>query len=249
MRELQDAGRIRIGVPTDAPPLGYVGPGGEPLGFSVALGRMVAQALGVAPEFRPYPSERLEGLVAIGGADVAFPLAPITEDVVRRQSASDPYLVSHQRLLVRQASDIEDVDDLSGSSACESLDPNTGVPLEALDPTIEVTVDGLQRCGDRLARGRAEAVTAEDFLLAHLRSDLQRSGSATRLTGDSLNTVGYGARVIQKSGFAQFVSDVFAAAKQDGRWARAYERWMDDPAGRPPSMTVWEAAALWPRAE
>ena len=249
LRELQTAGSIRIAVAEDAPPLGYAGRSGRPQGLTVALGRMIAEALHVTPEFHLYPSQRLSGLVAVGGADVAFPLAPITEEVVRKQSVSDPYLVAHQRLLVELSSAVDHVDELAGSRVCAYVDPSTAVDIEELAPGVSVTAsDDLAGCGARLATGRVEAVTADDFLLDHLGERLRASGGPpTRLTGERLSTVGYGARVVDRPGLAQFVSDVFAAAEQDGRWQDAYARWVGDPPEQPPTMTVWEAAALWPR--
>ncbi len=248
LREVQDSGRIRIAVPNDVPPLGFTDASGRPQGFTVALARMIARALHVASDIRSYPSDRLQGLVAVGGADVAFPFEPITERVVRSQSPTDPYLVGHQRLLVRTSSGAEGLSELGGSRVCAYLDPQTGVPLDSLEPSLEVTdSDDLPGCGRALRGKRVSAVTSDDFLLAYLRRTLERSGGpATVVTGDSLNTVGYGARVVDRPGVAQFVSDVFAAAKSDGRWARAYSRWIAPAPDRPPTMDVFEAGALWP---
>ena len=249
LRELQNAGSIRIAVATDAPPLGFAGRSGAPRGFTVALGRMIAEALHVRPEFRLYPSDRLAGLVAVGGAEVAFPLAPITEEVVRKQSVSDPYLVAHQRLLVRASSRIRGVDDLAGARVCAYLAPETGIELDELAPGVAVRASPeLVGCGAALARGRVHAVTSDDFLLDYLGRRMSASGGPrTRLTGEGLNTVGYGARVLDRPGLAQFVSNVFASAEQDGRWQDDYARWLGEPPEGPPTMTVWEAAALWPR--
>jgi polar amino acid transport system substrate-binding protein len=248
MRELQVEGRVRIGIPDDAPPLGYTDRAGAIKGFSVALGRVVADALHVRPEIRAYPSYRLQGLVDVGGLDVAFPLTPLTERVVRRYSASDPYVVGHQRLLVPRSSTARGVDDLAGATVCAHLDPQTGVALSELVPGVRVeTADDLARCRRDLARGRVDAVTAQDFLLVHVRDTLAGDGSpATKLVGDNLNTVGYAAAVIPQPGFAEFVRTALAAAEADGRWAVAYRRWIGMPPEAPPEMTWEEGAALWP---
>jgi glutamate transport system substrate-binding protein len=247
MGELQRSGRIRIAIAEDAVPLGYQSRREEVKGFTVALGRMVADALHVRAELRAYPSDRLPGLVGVGGADVAFPLAPTTEEVVRRHDSTDPYLVGHQRLLVGGSSRVEEVAALVGKRVCSFVDADTGVALDELGPSIVVQrADRLAACGEALARGRVAAVTAQDFLLAYLRERLAASGERARLVGDALSTVGYGAIVIDKPGLTQFVNEVFAAAKSDGRWAHAYARWISGPPPPAPTMTVWEAAALWP---
>lgn len=248
MAELQRARRIRIAVAEDAAPLGYADRSGNARGFTVALGRMVAAALHVRAEFRSYPSNRLLGVVAVGGADIAFPPSPITEEVVRRYASSDPYLVGHQRLLVRRSSAADAVYDLAGERVCSFVDDTTGVALDEIVPSIAVRrADEMAACRRAFVEGNVVALTAQDFLLAHLAEQLgAKDGPRARVVGDDLNTVGYGATVIRKPGFAQFVTEVFTAAKADGRWEAAYERWMAGPPRDPPDMTVWEAAALWP---
>lgn len=251
MAELQDQGRIRIGIAEDAAPLGRVDGSGAPSGFTVELGRIVADTLHVEPEFITYPSYRLLGLVDVGALDLAFPVTHLSEELVRSYHPTDPYLVAHQRLLVRPSSGWDDVDDLSGARVCSYAEPTTGVDLERLNPGIELqAADHPRRCLREFRSGRVDAVTAEDFYLGDMLEKLRRGGSdevaRARIVGDDLNTVGYGATVIRGTGFTQFVRDVLAEAKSDGRWARAFERTMQTPPQSPPELTLEAAAALWP---
>jgi polar amino acid transport system substrate-binding protein len=242
MAELHDTGRLRVGVPEDRPPIGYVDASGAPRGMAVELGRIVAEALRVEPEFVAYPSDRLLGLVAIGGLDLAFPVTPLTEELVRAHSFTDPYIVDHQRLLVPAGSGWRDLDDLTGARVCSHTHPLTGVELDELNPGIEVddAVDP-EECRAAFDAGRVDAVTAVEFVLEEILADLRRDGSQARarVAGDELNTVGYGAAVLPVPGLAQFVRDVLEAAKEDGTWERRLD-------ATPPTLTLEEAAALWP---
>jgi polar amino acid transport system substrate-binding protein len=250
MAVVQDAGTLRIGIPEDSAPIGYVDETGAPQGLAVELGRFVARALHVRPDFRAYPSERLLGLVAIGGLDLGFPVTPLTEELVRNHRVTDPYLVAHQRLLVPAASAWDGVDDLSGVRTCSYTEPRTGVELVELNPDVivEPAPDPME-CGARFRRGRVDAVTAPDFYLLSIVRGLGRgapSARDARLTGDDLNTAGYAAAVIPVSGFAEFVRLVFEDAESDGRWRRAFEKTVGPPPPSPPALTLEEAAALWP---
>ena len=52
MAELQEAGEITIGVKFDVPPFGFKNPQTDEVeGFDVDLGKVIADALGVEPEF------------------------------------------------------------------------------------------------------------------------------------------------------------------------------------------------------
>ncbi|MFN2488313.1 MAG: transporter substrate-binding domain-containing protein [Actinomycetota bacterium] len=249
MAEIQRAGRLRIGIPEDAPPLGYVDAHtGRAKGLTVELGRALARFLRVEPDFRRYPSARLIGLVEVGGLDVAFPATPIDENLVRTQGVSDPYLVAHQRLLVPTASGIEEVEGLSGSRLCSLLQPGTGVDVARLVTNVQVlSVLDLDSCLAALRAGAADAITAEDFRLLYARRVLERTPGAPQMSleGANLNLVGYGAIALQSTGFPQFVRDALNEVKSDGRWQGAYDRWIGGSA-EPPTMTLEEAAALWP---
>ena len=47
IEKMKQAGVMKVGVRFDAPPMGTVDNGGKPVGFSVDLGNMIAEKLGV----------------------------------------------------------------------------------------------------------------------------------------------------------------------------------------------------------
>jgi ABC-type amino acid transport substrate-binding protein len=86
-----------------------------------------------------------------------------------------------------------------------------------------------------------------------MRAALARTAAKGRwiITGDALSTEGYGAAATTDlPGLAGFVNGALAAAKGDGRWTRAYNRWVapytNDPNPQPPALTLQDAAALFP---
>jgi glutamate transport system substrate-binding protein len=250
MGEIQAEGRIVIGIPDDAYPLGYVDHNDQAQGFAAELGRAIADKLGVDAHFISGTSEQLLGLPKEGAADVTFPALAITEERVdEKYQFSDPYYVAHQRLLVssRDEGAVASVNDLSGEKACAISGDETQVPLDAIDPSIEVVQAEAQDCLARLVQGSVSAVTGPDFLLAGLR--LQRPDELA-VTGDELTTEGLGA-VIERGAAAwtDYVNGVLFFAKSEGAWLDAYSETvglgLDEPK-EPPEITAEEAAALYP---
>lgn len=248
MGEIQAAGRIIIGIPDDAYPLGYVDQNDEARGFAAELGREIAVKLGVEARFISGSSEQLLSLPKEEAADVTFPALAITEKRVdQRYQFSDPYYVAHQRLLVRSTAGVGSVDDLAGDSVCAIEGDETQVPLDQIDETIDVVAAGPQACLEQLMDEEVAAVTGPDFLLAGLR--LQHPHEL-EVTGDQLTTEGLGA-VIQQGAAAwtDYVNGVLFFAKNEGAWADAFNdtigRGLDEPV-EPPDITAEEAAALYP---
>lgn len=248
MGEIQAAGRIIIGIPDDAYPLGYVDQNDQPQGFAVVLGQEIADKLGVDAQFISGSSEQLLALPKDGVADVTFPALAITEERVDAgYQFTDPYYVAHQRLLVRSDDNVTAIEDLSGERVCAITGDETQVPLDQTDKTISVVADEPQDCLAQLTDAEVAAVTGPDFLLAGLR--LQRPDELT-VTGDQMTTEGLGA-VIERGAAAwtDYVNGVLYFAKTEGLWEEAFEETiglgLDEPM-EPPEITAEEAAALYP---
>jgi len=238
MGEIQAAGRLVIAIPDDAYPLGYVDQNDEAQGFVTVLGKEIADQLGVDAEYISGSSDQIIGLPQEGVADIAFPATTMTESIVRKYQFSDPYLVAHQRLLVRAGDE-----DATPTEICSFADPETQIVPQG----AEVTPATAQECLDALTRNRTDAVTGFDFLLAGLRlQDPER----LMVAGDQLTTEGLGA-VIEKGAaqWTEYVNGVLFFAKSESVWEEAYSdtigQGLDDPV-EPPEITAEEAAALYP---
>jgi polar amino acid transport system substrate-binding protein len=257
MGAIQSRGSIIIGVPDDRYPFGYQGPPNvsearpslPPEGFTVGLGKLIADALGVKARYVPVDSDKLLRLVDSEQADVVFPLVPITQDAVAAHPFSDPYFIGHQRILVPKGSTVQQVADLRGKHVCSAIDPKTEIRLTHFEPTITVeSVNSPQQCVTRLETGKVAAATGADVVLMGIKAHVEGS----QIVGDQLTTEGYGAAVNPcDPGLAEFVSRVFAGAKAQGRWTALYKRWVlpavqGNSVPNPPTMTVGDAWDLFP---
>ena len=77
LQEILENGKVRIGVPVDVPPFGFVDANNEPVGLDVDVARMIGEALGVEVELQqitganriPYlVTDRLDMVISAMGA-------------------------------------------------------------------------------------------------------------------------------------------------------------------------------------
>ena len=266
MFAIQGEGSMVIALPPDAAPFAFENDAGDPAGFLVEIGNHFAEALEVDVEYVFLPSTDMGD--AVGGDDpdrtligdetvhVAFPLFRVTEELYKQTSrehgydVTTPFFVGHQRILVPAASAIEDTGDLAGKRVCEFVDGIAGVPLSKLEPDAEVTTaETPSECGRQLQQGKADAVVAVDLELLQVLATFGEDEAADyRLTGDQMTTQGYSPFVVR--GMAPFASAQFNEMRDDGRWVEAYNEWIaplsGEEAADPPSLTLEEAAALFP---
>jgi len=254
MGRIQRDGEISIGIPEDLFPLAFRFKGrSSPVGFLVDYGNDIADALRVEPRFVMGSGSALLGKVARGEVQVAFPIEPITEERLRahpeQRTYTRPYWVAHQRLFAGTESGVDEVADLAGKRVCSHIDPDSGVDLTALEPSIElIQLADLGECGPRLVKGTVAAITADDIVLITELIDLAR-GDDHMMVGDDLTTSGYSAVVQSGGGMGAFVDSVLSEAIVEGRWTQWYERWIRQISKEEPvlpDLSLEEAAALYP---
>lgn len=279
MGRVQEAGMLKTGLPVDRPAFAIASsacsssaPCDGVEGFAFELAQEVADALRVDLEVYAVPNDELIPLVEDEMVDLAFPMVPITESLVRKHSFTDPFLVGHQRIMVPE--DIaapeefvlEDLATTESSSeaadrVCEYVFPEVGVPVAELDLGLEVQqVEEPQACGALFLKGEIAGAVGHDLPLAgiipFLAGTCGEGGCPgvpplPRFVGDQLSTEGYGALVPSgESAWNDFVTQVIEESQQEGRWTALYERWLQPLLGgeipTPPGMSVEEAAALFP---
>jgi ABC-type amino acid transport substrate-binding protein len=261
MGEIQEAGVLRIAVEDDRPPwssFSFVGPESTATmssGFTVEMGRMIADSLGVDPAFVVATAPEMVDRIEDGIVDVGFPLVPLTEVRVRAHSYSDPYWIGHQRILVTEGSGISGIDDLNGRSLCDVAYEDTGASLADIDADrndiprpvlLERPTDPLG-CVEPLRGGEVDAVMGPDVLMITYLAEL---GGGYEIVGEQLTTEGYGPIVRPgKGGFSSFVDSVFAEGDKEGLWRAHYDEWIAPLTGVAmefPRMTAEGAAALYP---
>lgn len=117
--DIRARGVMRIGVKADYEPFGFRDPSGALVGFDVDVGRRLAEAVGVTPEFRAVSSaDRLQRLAA---GDVDLVVATLGDTAERRRLVTmiEPgYYGGGATALVRPDSGIDGWGELRGRTFC-----------------------------------------------------------------------------------------------------------------------------------
>src|SRR3712207_1829362 len=247
MARLQEAGTIKIGVKYDVPPFGFKNPQNDQVeGFDVDLGRRIAEELGVEPEFIEAVSDNRIPFLKDGTADLILSTMTINAERDQEIDFSEPYFVARGRILTKSDNaDIAGVDDLAGKKVCTALGSTYEETLKKEAPRADLRlVDSYSECLELIQNGAVDAVSTDDVIL----TGMIIQDDTLKLVGDELTQEPYGAGI--KKGDAEltdFVNQVFADFKSDGRWDDLYQEWIGQYTGQEaeaPDLSVDEAVEL-----
>ena len=247
MAKLQEAGEIKIGVKYDVPPFGFKNPRNNAIeGFDIDIGKAIAADLGVEPKFIEAISDNRIPFLKDGTADLILSTMTINAERDEEIDFSEPYFIARGRILVKKTNnEINGVDDLAGKEVCTVLGSTYEETLKTQAPRAKRRlVDTYSECLELIQNGAVDAESTDDVILTgHIIQD-----DSLKLVGEPLTTEPYGAGI--KEGdreFKEFVDGSIQKFKDDGRWARTYQKWIGRYTGEdqePPTMTLEEAIDL-----
>lgn len=249
MAEIQERGEITIGVKYDVPPFGFQNPQtNEVEGFDVDMGREIADALGVEPNFVEAISDNRIPFLKDGTVDLILSTMTITTDREYEIDFSTPYFIAHGRILVPEGSDIQGVEDLGGKRVCTAIGSTYEATLkeQAPDAKLEL-VDAYSECFELIQNGAVDAVSTDDVIL----TGMIIQDDSLQMVGDELTTEPYGVGIPDgQDDMQQFVDETLGDVFSSGRWSEIYDNWVGQYTGTEgeaaPTMTLEEALELRP---
>jgi polar amino acid transport system substrate-binding protein len=196
--EVRDRKRWIIGVKCDAPPFGYIDVRGNNAGFDVDVARQFSRyAFGNRSNrvtFECAPTASREPLLTTGRADLVISTFTYTADRDTRIDFSRPYYKATGRLLVKNDSPVQNLNDIRGRRVATTDGSIYFRWMTRCFPTAEVvTTDGVTSSVLRLNQGRADAVMWDDVVLAPIAA----ADRTTRLTNDTFLELPYGIGIRQ----------------------------------------------------
>jgi polar amino acid transport system substrate-binding protein len=166
--EVQQSGKMVVGVSADYPPFAFYNEKFQPDGFDIALMKAIGERLGVEVEFNDFAFDGLGNALVLGQIDTAIAAITITPERQELVDFSDVYYVGADALLVAENSPLTELtkdDDLTDlrlavqsgsvyeSFADQELVETGLLPVE----NLHVYTDIEQAVSD-LRRGRVDAV-------------------------------------------------------------------------------------------
>ncbi|TKJ35075.1 glutamate ABC transporter substrate-binding protein [Blastococcus sp. CCUG 61487] len=214
MARLAEAGTIRVGTKFDQPGFGLENLEGELEGFDVEVAKIIAGALGIAPEDIEWveaPSAVREEVLENDDVDMVVATYTINDARKERISFAGPYYEAGQQIMVA-----EDDDTITGpESFTENPDATvctvTGsTPSEQIreylaDPGQLVLFDEYSQCADALRNGQVDAVTTDNVILLGFVAE---SDGAFKLVGEQFTEEPYGIGITKGDvEFCEFINE------------------------------------------
>ncbi len=228
MAALAEAGTITIGTKFDQPLFGLEGPSGDPEGFDVEIGKLIAAQLGIdegSIEWVETVSANREPFIEAGTVDIVIATYTINDTRKEVVSFAGPYYEAGQDILVA-AGNPEGIEGpeffadnpdatvctVSGSTSLANISEYTDNILEAA---------GYSDCLEPLRTGTAVAVTTDNVILAGLAAN---SGGEFEVVGNPFTAEPYGIGLaLDDTDFRMWINDVLEAIYADGSWDAAWE--------------------------
>ena len=112
--DVQEAGKIVIGVDDQFPPMGFRDDSGEIVGFDIDLANAVCEKLGVQAEIKPIDWSAKEAELAAGSIDLIWNGYTVTDERREKVLFTDPYLANSQIIVTKEGYGVESKNDLTG---------------------------------------------------------------------------------------------------------------------------------------
>ncbi|TFB78997.1 glutamate ABC transporter substrate-binding protein [Terrimesophilobacter mesophilus] len=225
MAKLADAGTITIGTKFDQPLFGLKGPSGDPVGFDVEIGKIIAKSLGIAADKIKWVetvSKNREPFIENKTVDIVVATYTINDKRKEVISFAGPYYNAGQDILVLAGNPegIKGPEDLKGKNVCSVAGSTSEKNIAEYGVNL-ITTDTYSNCLEPLRQGKVIAVTTDNVILAGLAD--QNAGEFEVLSNPFTEEpygIGLGH---DDDAFRTFINDVLEKAYADGSWKAAWE--------------------------
>jgi glutamate transport system substrate-binding protein len=225
MAALNEAGAITIGTKFDQPLFGQVDAAGDPQGFDVEIGKLIAAKLGIPADgitWTPTVSANREPFITAGEVDLVIATYTINDARKEIVSFAGPYYQAGQDLLVLAGNPegIEGPEDLTDQPVCTVSGSTSEKNIQAYTTNI-ISAGGYAECLEPLRAGTVVAVTTDNVILAGLAD---QNAPEFEVVGAPFTEEPYGIGLAKDdTEFRNFINDVLEESYDDGAWADAWE--------------------------
>ncbi len=224
MGRILKSGTINIGVGLSGPPMGGRDASGNPIGYDVDVGNLVAGALGVKANFiECYGQNRIAMLMS---DKVDIVLCNMTGNVERAKSInfSLPYIRTGIKMLVRKDSSIKQLTDLNGKNVAVGRGTTNEALVKKYAPQANLLyVDEFTSQVLLLKQGKADA-TLEDSSLVDFAATQEKEELVALPELYTSDPICIGT----KKGDSDFLRwlDMFVSSMiSSGKQAELYKKW------------------------
>lgn len=242
MAKIRANGTLVVGVDQNTYGFGFRDPfSGDVKGFDIEMAKQIATAIFGTPnalQLRILTSAQREPALRNKEVDIVIRTMTINCERLDYTDFSSVYYQANQRVLVKEASEINGIGDLGGKRVC-ATEGSTSLRRIAAAPSkpVPVQVSDWTDCLVMLQQNQVDAISTDDTILGGLAAQ----DPFTKIVGDSIAPEPYGMGIPKdREDFVRFVNAVLQKMRTDGTWTETYNRSLRGllgPAPAPPPAT------------
>ncbi len=231
IQRIRDRGNTLIaGVKYDFEPFGFIDNSSNLVGFDVDLVRAIADLWGVKVQFVQVNSSNRLQFLANGAVDLIAASLTHTKEREAMVDFSQTYYLDGQRLLVRAAAGITDIDSLDGKTVAAIQGSTSLDNIRELvqKNNLKVSVLPFQEYPPALAAlkaGQVDALTTDNAYL----SRAAQNNPGLHVVGEFFSTEQYGIGMqADDSYFRDLINFTLQTLKANGAYDIIYAKWFPD---------------------
>jgi len=237
LKKVHQSGTVAIGYRESSIPFSYLNAHGEPIGYSIDLGRAIVDAISnelngqtLKINFVPVTSESRIGAVKSGEIDLECGSTTNNTERQKEVAFSPIMFVAGTKLLVKRGSPIQSFRDLNGKSVVVTAGTTNETAMRRISGKFGIAMNLVvandhETSYEQLVSGKVEAFGGDDVLLYglvaihHAENDLQ-------VIGDFLSYDPYGIMYRKDDPeLADLVNRVFREMAESRDLGYTYDRW------------------------
>jgi ABC-type amino acid transport substrate-binding protein len=237
LKKIHETGTVVIGYRESSIPFSYLNTRGEPIGYSIDLGRAIVDAISnelngqtLKINFVPVTSE--SRFVAVKNGEIDLECGSTTNNTERQKEvAFSPIIfVAGTKLLVKRGSPIQSFRDLNGKSVVVTAGTTNETAMHRLSEKFGIALNLVvakdhEASYEQLVSGKVEAFAGDDVLLYGFIA-IHHAGNDLQVTGDFLSYDPYGIMYRKDDPeLAELVNRVFREMAESRDLGYTYDRW------------------------
>jgi glutamate transport system substrate-binding protein len=217
MAEIAESGTLRVGTKYDQPGFGLENLEGELEGFDVEVAKIIAGALGIAPEditWSEATSAVREEVIEKDEVDVVVATYTINDARKERITFAGPYYTAGQQIMTMADDEtVAGPEDLAANPDWKICSVNGSTPSENIREYLAgddqlVLFEEYSQCADALSNGQVQGVTTDNVILLGFVSE---SEGEFKLVGEQFTEEPYGIGITKGDvEFCEFINETLA---------------------------------------
>ena len=237
LKKVHDTGTVAIGYRVSSFPFSYLNTRGEPIGYSIDLGRAIVEAMSnelngepLRIKFVPVTSESRIAAVKSGAIDLECGSTTNNTDRQKEVAFSPIMFVAGTKLLVKRGSPIQSFRDLNGKSVVVTAGTTNEQAVHELSAKFGLQINLVvakdhEESYEQLASGKVDAFAGDDVLLYGFIAEHQAENDMV-VIGDFLSYDPYGIMFRKDDAeLADLVNRMFREMAGSRDLEYTYDRW------------------------